>query len=312
MKAPTLLLAALCALGLLAGCTAAPAESPVPSEPPTASSAPASTPETPDEPSSAPDEPSSALEASAPAEQPPAQSSTPASRPAPSIPAEPEPLYYLGERVESVYALDTDQYLGSLLTHEEVEELLPEFEAYVREGDALDERSFVIFTDGGRYYLDLNAAAPAALAAGWQAAYDHGPHYAQWFVHMTPGKLEKAVFSGLTSDCQYRADVTLTDRDQLDRLAAFLKTEYPIDGFVRAAEGANNPNTPSDLMILGLDFSTGVNYVCIGYTRGLSINASDLGWYVGYKTSVETNNTLRDFMYALRLEQGIPDETFPE
>lgn len=223
-----------------------------------------------------------------------------------------DPLAFRGALIQQVYSLDGDGYRYHPVTSrgmiEEIALLLEDYEPEYTPAENMV--GFLIFTDQDKYvcYLDAERmdidAVYSQLVDISEECNANAAGAVEWLVYMTPSNLSRVTFQGLCGEGYsivkqahlYQAEVTITDREELDSLSAFLTkmNVRPADRIY--ARGTVAPADKTSLWTMTMEFSTGVTYTLFGYNTELYISSTDMEEQIRYMCSDLETFRLRDFM----------------
>ena len=225
---------------------------------------------------------------------------------------EEEPLDFRGNTILQVYSLDGDGYryhpvIGRSVI-EKIARLLEDYEPEYTPSENMV--GFLIFTDGDKYacYLDAERmdidAVYSQLVDISEECNANAAGAVKWLVYMTPSNLSRVTFHGLCGEGYsvskqahlYQADVTITDREELDSLSALLKKTNVRPADQVYTRGTVSPMDKSSLWTMTMEFSTDVTYQLFGYNTELYISSTDMKEQIHYVCSDLEIFRLRDFM----------------
>ncbi len=167
--------------------------------------------------------------------------------------------------------------------------------------DNTAEYAYLLFTaDGEKHYVYLKDAEAYGLADRCETvllAQENHPH---WLVHMGKDKIQKITFTGLdaqlTPDSSYQLVLEKGQDDaSIAKIATMLRSVV-VTTPAKIVDGRVNPDMPSGLFTIEIDFTTGVHYQIIGYSPGdnsFSIYTSDLDESMLYTAEGESVTALR-------------------
>lgn len=290
-----LLLAALLMLAA-AGCSSEPSSTASDSPSESSSSQPEESPSEPEESSSEAEElPSEAEPGSVP--------ETPADSGSSSQAAQPT-LTFQGETVLEAAVLDYDLHFTADCPLTLLEPVMDDLTEAAEANDDSGSRAIILFTDAGRHYVWLGEGSP--LHSVWESAYNaQSEKNLHWYTHMTTSKITE-----ITMSCNL-GEITTSDPALIAQISDYLKhnlTATPSKE-PEIVDSIINPDTPSSLYDVTIQFDSGVKYWGHGYGEyamtpdpGGStyyLYSSDLGQTIVYTLSEGSAAKLRQFIIDL-------------
>lgn len=287
-----LLLAALLMLAA-AGCSSEPSSTASDSPSESSSSQPEESPSEPEESSSEAEElPSEAEPGSVPEPSADSGSSSQAAQPT---------LTFQGETVLEAAVLDYDLHFTADCPLTLLEPVMDDLTEAAEANDDSGSRAIILFTDAGRHYVWLEEGSP--LHSVWESAYNaQSEKNLHWYTHMTTSRITK-----ITMSCNL-GEITTSDPALIAQISDYLKhnlTATPSKE-PEIVDSIINPNTPSSLYDVTIQFDSGVKYWGHGYGEyamtpdpGGStyyLYSSDLGQTIVYTLSEGSAAKLRRLM----------------
>ena len=170
--------------------------------------------------------------------------------------------------------------------------------------DDSGSRAIILFTDAGRHYVWLEEGSP--LHSVWESAYNaQSEKNLHWYTHMTTSRITE-----ITMSCNL-GEITTSDPALIAQISDYLKhnlTATPSKE-PEIVDSIINPDTPSSLYDVTIQFDSGVKYWGHGYGEyemtpdpGGStyyLYSSDLGQTIVYTLSEGSAAKLRQFIIDL-------------
>ena len=234
-----LLLAALLMLAA-AGCSSEPSSTASDSPSESSSSQPEESPSEPEESSSEAEElPSEAEPGSVPEPSADSGSSAQAAQPT---------LTFQGETVLEAAVLDYDLHFTADCPLTLLEPVMDDLTEAAEANDDSGSRAIILFTDAGRHYVWLGEGSP--LHSVWESAYNaQTEKNLHWYTHMTTSKITEinlAVIAQISDYLKHNLTATPSKEPEI------------VDSII-------NPDTPSSLYDVTIQFDSGVKYWGHGY-----------------------------------------------
>lgn len=194
-----------------------------------------------------------------------------------SIEPPPPTETYFDDNVQAIYALDRENYVMAEVKdgYASSKAIWDELQNRVPSDGEPSGYGYLIITDEGKEYVYLTKEE-TALNKYCLAAMGNGPFHPSWLIHMTPERMVKF-------ETGYN-DPIITDRDELMKLAKFLKEEVTVGPNTTIDDGFNNSDAVATAFHWRITFDSGVEYTLIGYggENYLSVYSSDLDKFVSY------------------------------
>lgn len=199
-------------------------------------------------------------------------------------PSEGPPVYpvaptetYFSDNVQAIYAVDRENYVMAEVKdgYANSKWIWDELQNRVPSDGEPSGYGYLIITDEGKEYVYLTKEE-VALNKYCLAAMGNGPFHPSWLIHMTPERMVKF-------ETGY-SDPIITDRDELMKLAKFLKEEVTVGPNTTIDDGFNNSDAVATAFHWRITFDSGVEYTLTGYggENYLSVYSSDLDKFVSY------------------------------
>ena len=208
-----------------------------------------------------------------------------------------------GEAVTGLYSLDYKNRTYHSYPYPQTVSFLSDLEkldtgASFQSGDMV---GFLVFTDAGKYafYLnpntdDENERVLAEEASGNNASVNGK---IQWIAYMSTSNITQIMYTGAKDAYSPTVDITVTDREDIERISRFLKSVSVEAGPVISPFSGNFADINLALnysFSVSIRFSTGVEYLIVGYPGPeearaekccLSIRSSDMKEAITYVCS---------------------------